>query len=90
VPFHVVHFSSRALSPILLQSGFKIVSSKQITPALWVAHSIIARLFAKQGRPTRQLRNPFLVAALMLLTRFLFFPELVFFSYTGIYSGLVS
>ena len=61
---------------MLLQSGFKIVSSKQTTPALWVAHSMIVRLFAKQGQPTKQLRNPLLVATLMLVIRALFFPIL--------------
>ena len=83
VPFHIVHFSLRTLSSMLLQSGLKIVSSKQITPALWVAHSIIARLFAKPGKPTRQLRNPFLIAALILSIRFLFFPILWLGNFLG-------
>jgi hypothetical protein len=42
--------------------------------ALWVAESFIAFLFAKEGRKNRQLRNPFLTAALMFIARFVFFP----------------
>ena len=76
IPFHIVHFSPQTLGLFLRQAGFKVISSKQITPALWIAQSIIARLFAKPGVPTRQLRNPFLVAFLMLLARGLFFPIL--------------
>lgn len=76
VPFHVVHFSPRTLREMLRKAGFEIVSLRQETPALWVAHSLIARLFAKPGLPTRQLRSAPLVAALILLIRGLFFPML--------------
>ena len=76
VPFHIVHFSQNALSKILQQTGFEIQEIRQESPALWVAHSIIVRLFAKFGRPTKQLRNPFLVAALLILIRISFFPLL--------------
>ncbi|OIR19166.1 ubiquinone biosynthesis O-methyltransferase [mine drainage metagenome] len=76
VPFHVVHFSSGTLREMLKKTGFEVVSLRQETPALWVAHSLIARLFAKPGLPTRQLRSAPLVAALILLIRGLFFPML--------------
>lgn len=76
VPFHIVHFSSDTLVKILNELQFEIVSIRQETPALWVAYSIIARLFAKLGQPTKQLRSAPLVVALILLIRGLFFPLL--------------
>lgn len=76
VPFHVVHFSPDTLVKMLNKSQFEIVSMRQETPALWVAHSIIAGIFARPGRPTRQLRSAPLVASLILLIRGLFFPLL--------------
>jgi SAM-dependent methyltransferase len=74
VPFHVTHFSSKALRNLLEDSGFSHIEIRQITPALWVASSIVARLFARPGRPTRQLRNPLLMFALVLACRALLFP----------------
>jgi SAM-dependent methyltransferase len=76
VPFHITHFSSSTLRRLLEESGFEHVEIRQITPALWVASSIIARLFARPGKPTRQLRNPFLIFALVLACRALLFPLL--------------
>lgn len=76
VPFHVTHFSAKTLVDMLHRSGFELIYSKQATPALWVAHSIVARLLARPGKPTRQLRNPVLVAGLMILVRTLLFPVL--------------
>jgi hypothetical protein len=38
---------------------------------------VVARAFARKGRPTRQLRNPALILGLMLLARLIFFPLLV-------------
>ena len=61
----------------LKTDNFKVVSIKTITPALWVAQSVIAAIFARAGKPTRQLRNPILVAGLMLVSRFIFFPFLI-------------
>jgi SAM-dependent methyltransferase len=78
VPFHIVHFSQSTLTKILKQTGFEVQEIRQESPALWVAHSIIVRLFAQFGRPTKQLRNPFLVAVLLILIRILFFPLLWF------------
>lgn len=76
VPFHIVHFSPDSLRMLLEGAGFEIVEMRHETPALWVAHSIIARVFARKGRPTLQLRNPFLVAGLMLIIRGCLFPIL--------------
>jgi SAM-dependent methyltransferase len=74
VPFHISQFSSATLRQLLQDSGFRQVEIRQITPALWVASSIIALLFARRGRPTKQLRNPFLIFPLVLLCRALLFP----------------
>jgi len=76
VPFHIVHFSQISLLNILIETDFEIQEIRQESPALWVTHSVIVRLFAKSGRPTKQLRNPFWVAFLLILTRILFFPFL--------------
>lgn len=76
VPFHVVHFSPDTLRDILTKSQFEVAEMRQETPALWVSHSIIARLFAKPGLPTRQLRSAPLVASMILLIRGLLFPLL--------------
>lgn len=76
VPFHITHFSPRTLRHLLEASGFSHIEIRQITPALWVASSIIARFFARPGKATRQLRNPLLVLALVLACRTLLFPLL--------------
>jgi SAM-dependent methyltransferase len=75
-PFHIVHFSAETLVRLLGDAGFTGVELRQITPSLWVASSIITRLFARRGRPTRQLRNPLLLFGLMLIVRLIFFPVL--------------
>jgi len=76
VPFHIVHFSQRTLTNILQETGFEVQEIRQESPALWVAQSLIARLYARIGQPTKQLRNPFLVATLIILVRIFFFPLL--------------
>lgn len=76
VPFHIVHFSKETLKYLLEDSDFAIVRMQNITPSLWVAHSILSCLFAKPGRVNRSLRSPILVAFLMLIIRFIFFPIL--------------
>ena len=76
VPFHVVHFSAGTLTALLEKSQFEIADMRQKTPALWVAHSVIASLFAQPGKPTIQLRSAALVATLILLIRSLLFPLL--------------
>lgn len=76
VPFHIVHFSSATLSRLLQDTGFKVIQVQQRTPALWVAHSLLTRLFAKRAQPTYRLRSPLLVALLILMIRGLLFPLL--------------
>lgn len=76
VPFHISHFSADVLENLLQESGFASVEIRQITPALWVASSIVARLFARPGSPTRQLRNPLVMSGLVLACRALLFPLL--------------
>jgi SAM-dependent methyltransferase len=78
VPFHISHFSAGTLRKLLEETGYARVEVRQITPALWVAQSVIARLFAKDGRKTWQLRNPFLTLLLMMTARFVLFPVLWF------------
>ena len=75
-PFHISHFSARTLERLLTGAGFQIVKSRQITPALWVTQSSIARLFAKEGHKNTKLRSPFLTLALMVFARFVLFPAL--------------
>ena len=73
VPFHISHFSVETLRGLLREKGFTVVDAKQCTPALWVAHSIVSRFFARSGKPTKQLRNPVLIMLLVGLIRGLFF-----------------
>ncbi len=76
VPFHVVHFSPAGIIKILQDAGFDGIEIRQETPALWAAHSLIVRVFAQKGRPTKQLRNPLLIMLLVLFWRGLLFPFL--------------
>ncbi|MFO7971887.1 MAG: hypothetical protein R6U40_09070 [Desulfobacterales bacterium] len=76
VPFDIAHFTKDTLTKLLKETGFAVQKIQNKSPALWLAHSIIARLFAKSGKPTKQLRNPFLIAPLILAIRFLLFPVL--------------
>jgi SAM-dependent methyltransferase len=73
VPFHITHFSADRLRRLLAESGFSVVAEKQITPALWVAQSAIARLYP--GR-VEKLRSTVPVGAIMLVARGLLFPVL--------------
>jgi hypothetical protein len=77
VPFHISHFSPWNLQQLLAQTGFAEIKIRQSTPAAWVAGSILAGLFARPGRATRQLRNPILFSLVVLLVRTLFFPVLI-------------
>jgi 2-polyprenyl-3-methyl-5-hydroxy-6-metoxy-1,4-benzoquinol methylase len=74
IPFHISYFSQATLQRLLQESGFTAVECSQITPALWMAQTWIAALFGKEGRKTKQLRNPVLTAAFMVLARGLLFP----------------
>ncbi len=83
VPFHIVHFSAGTLERMLQDAGFAVRVERNETPALWGAHSVIARLYSLQGKPTRQLRNPLLVMGLIALCRGIFFPLLWIFNRIG-------
>lgn len=76
VPFHITHFSAETLRKVLADTGFISTEVTQITPALWVSSSIIASVFARPGKSTRQLRNPLLVLALIGFARTVLFPFL--------------
>ena len=73
VPFHISHFDADSLTRLLKESGFAVVSLRNISPALWMAQSTITTLFP--GRP-RAHRSAPLLGALMLLARGLLFPLL--------------
>jgi 2-polyprenyl-3-methyl-5-hydroxy-6-metoxy-1,4-benzoquinol methylase len=76
VPFHIVHFSKDSLSQLLKETSFQSIRVKEKTPSLWVSHSLIAKLYAKQGTPTKQMRTTVLVAPSILVIRILLFPIL--------------
>jgi 2-polyprenyl-3-methyl-5-hydroxy-6-metoxy-1,4-benzoquinol methylase len=76
VPFHIVHFSPKVLRQLLTGTGFVKIELNQITPALWVAQSLLVHLFARKGKKTRQMRNTFLTLFFMLFARCVLFPVL--------------
>jgi 2-polyprenyl-3-methyl-5-hydroxy-6-metoxy-1,4-benzoquinol methylase len=78
VPFHVSHFSLDSLTSALAKTGFRVYASKQLTPAAWAASSFVARFFAKNGKPTKALRNPVLFPLLVILARTVLSPVLWF------------
>jgi 2-polyprenyl-3-methyl-5-hydroxy-6-metoxy-1,4-benzoquinol methylase len=78
VPFHISQFSTPTIRAFLEQTGFTGIEIRQVTPALWVAMSILARKFAKESQPTHELRNPTYIVVLMFLVRFTSFPLLWF------------
>ena len=71
VPFHLTHFTPDRLAALLAETGFAPVELRTTSPALWVAMSVIARLWP--GRIER-LRAPLLVAPLAAAARGLLFP----------------
>ncbi len=76
VPFHITFFSAMTLKRLLNNNGFEIKKTKYVTPALWVAQSMIALLFAKKGEKNYAERLPVLLGTLMLFSRFILFPLL--------------
>jgi SAM-dependent methyltransferase len=83
VPFHIVHFTDATLSRALEAGGFATVARDQATPALWVAHSVVAALSARRGQVTGGLRKPLPVMVLMALARGVLFPLLWLGNRTG-------
>jgi SAM-dependent methyltransferase len=76
VPFHITHFTASRLSSLLEECSFAVASVAQITPALWVAQSMLARLGRGRADPTAMFRKRWLIAGLMLAVRGLLFPLL--------------
>lgn len=76
VPFHIAHFDAESLANLLRETGFSNVLTRPISPAIWVTHSIIAKVFARKARPTREIRNAVLVVILLIFVRFVLFPVL--------------
>jgi glycosyltransferase involved in cell wall biosynthesis/SAM-dependent methyltransferase len=73
-PFHICHFDRRTLRRVIERAGFEVLEERQETPALWSTQSVLTGLTAKPGQPTLGLRNPLLVASLMLAARLVLFP----------------
>ena len=76
VPYHLAHFSPDGLRQLLQEEGFEVTHQHCVTPALWLAQSVLAMFYAVPGMPTRQLRKTVLVAGWMLALRGLFFPAI--------------
>ncbi|MFM2129204.1 MAG: hypothetical protein RL477_750 [Pseudomonadota bacterium] len=89
VPYHITHFDIGTLGRLLGQSGFAVATARNETPALWIAQSVIAALFARPGRPCRQMRSIFIVAPLIAAVRLLMFPVLWWFNRRGRGDALV-
>ncbi|MBI3506775.1 MAG: class I SAM-dependent methyltransferase [Proteobacteria bacterium] len=77
VPFHIVHFTRVRLTRLLEEEGFAVREARNVTPALWVAQTAIARLWREDPAAVIRLqRKAPLVAAIMAVARGLFFPIL--------------
>jgi len=83
VPFHISHFSPKTLKRVLADAGYERIEVQQITPALWVAQSLIAKFLGKEGEKNKYLRSPFLIPLLLLVCRFALFPILFFGNLLG-------
>lgn len=75
-PFHLTHFTADSLTRLLGESGFQVRKTTNVSPAMWLVHSLLSRLFARPGRPIPGTRNPLIVGPLMLLARCTLFPLL--------------
>jgi SAM-dependent methyltransferase len=76
VPFHITHFSADRLRRLLDEAGFAVVSQRCITPALWVAQTILARLGRGKPDPAAMFRERWLIAGVMLAVRLGLFAPL--------------
>ncbi len=83
VPFHITFFSAVTLKNLLNKNGFEVTKTRFVTPALWIAQSIIGFTFARMGRKDYAQRSPILLGLLMLLVRFILFPALWLGNFTG-------
>ncbi len=73
VPFHISHFDADSLTRLLKESGFEIIASRDISPGVWMAQSMIATVFPHRPRAHRSAP---LVGSLFLLARGALFPLL--------------
>lgn len=76
VPFHITHFSQDRLATLLRDAGFEVVAARQISPALWVAQSLLVWLGRTRPAERSLIRKRWLVAGLMLAIRGGMFPLL--------------
>jgi SAM-dependent methyltransferase len=83
VPFHITHFTERSLKNLINECGFKVIESRNVSPSLWLTHSILATIFCRRGVATQQLRSVGYVCSLMLAIRFVLFPLLWFANQLG-------
>jgi 2-polyprenyl-3-methyl-5-hydroxy-6-metoxy-1,4-benzoquinol methylase len=76
VPFHISHFSAGLLDRWFDSAGCYRVTSRQVSPAAWLASSLLVSAFFRRGKPTRQLRSAILFPLTMALGKLLLFPFL--------------
>ena len=76
VPFHITFFSATTLKLLLNDTGFVVLKSRCVSPALWFAQSVIAKLFTVKGKKTYAQRSSMLLGSLMLFARLVLFPAL--------------
>jgi SAM-dependent methyltransferase len=76
MPFHISHFSAEMLDRWLGSAGCYRVTTRQVSPAAWLASSLLVSAFFRRGKPTRQLRSPILFPLTTIIGKLLLFPFL--------------
>src|ERR1700733_5862576 len=89
VPFHITHLSQGSLERLLSDAGCVCTKIRQVSPAAWVASSLIVLAFFRPGKATLQLRNPLLFPLAMFGAKILLFPFLLLANSVGRGDGLV-
>ncbi|HXN73244.1 MAG TPA: class I SAM-dependent methyltransferase [Candidatus Acidoferrales bacterium] len=89
VPFHIAHFSQASLERLLRDAGCVCTKVRHVSPAAWLASSLIVLAFFHPGKATRQLRNPLLFPLAMFAVKILLFPFLLLANSVGRGDGLV-
>ncbi len=82
-PFHLTHLTADTLTSLLHSANFEVTDTGTISPALWIAQSLLALRFARPGAPTLQMRSAPLVATLLIGIRALLFPVLAVMNRRG-------
>ncbi len=77
-PFSAVHYAPNTLRHLLSEQGFLVRDMACVTPALWLAQSILVALYSWPDKPTDRLDKPTLLAGWMLVLRGFFFSTLFF------------